>query len=133
MVSYESRRRKVFEVLAILSDREREVFRLAAECLLTREIASELCISRKTVDTHLYRIHRKLGLRNGAELVRLAATLGVTHGGRRREPANGSGNGEDDGDRDGDQGIRSIVLDGTASERDWHAPGSGPIPAGGGA
>jgi DNA-binding NarL/FixJ family response regulator len=73
------------DVLSILSVREREVFRLAAECLLTREIARELCISRKTVDTHLYRIHRKLGLRTSAELVRLASGLGLIHAGRVRE------------------------------------------------
>jgi DNA-binding NarL/FixJ family response regulator len=63
--------------LSVLSVREREVFRLAADCLLTREIARELCIARKTVDTHLHRIHRKLGLRSSAELVRLAANLGL--------------------------------------------------------
>jgi DNA-binding NarL/FixJ family response regulator len=61
------------------------VFRLAADCLLTREIARELCISRKTVDTHLYRIHRKLGLRTSAELVRLACNLGLMHRGGARE------------------------------------------------
>ena len=58
---YHSRRSQPPDVLSILSEREREVFRLAAECMLAREISHELCISRKTVDTHLYRIHRKLG------------------------------------------------------------------------
>src|SRR4029079_7310252 len=82
--SYESRRTKPFDTLSILSVREREVFRLAADCLLTREIARELCISRKTVDTHLYRIHRKLGLRTSAELVRLAGNLGMIHRGQVR-------------------------------------------------
>ncbi len=74
---YESRGMKTTNVLAVLSEREREIFRLAVQCLLTREIARELCISRKTVDTHLYRIHRKLGVRTSAELVRLAARLGM--------------------------------------------------------
>jgi DNA-binding NarL/FixJ family response regulator len=83
--AYESKRRKASDVLSVLSVREREVFRLAAECLITREIAHELCISRKTVDTHLYRIHRKLGLRTSAELVRMAGNLGLTHANRRRE------------------------------------------------
>jgi DNA-binding NarL/FixJ family response regulator len=83
--AYESRRRKASDVLSVLSVREREVFRLAAECLITREIAHELCISRKTVDTHLYRIHRKLGLRTSAELVRLASSLGLIHAGRTRD------------------------------------------------
>jgi len=75
------------DVLAVLSEREREIFRMAAECLMTREIAAELCISRKTVDTHLYRIHRKLGLRTSAELVRLAASLRLVHAGQTREQA----------------------------------------------
>jgi DNA-binding NarL/FixJ family response regulator len=73
------------DVLSGLSGREREIFRLAAECLTTGEIARELCISRKTVDTHLYRIHRKLGLRNSAELVRFAVNLGLIHFGRSRD------------------------------------------------
>jgi len=85
LASYESRRTKPADTLSILSVREREVFRLAADCLLTREIAHELCISRKTVDTHLYRIHRKLGLRTSAELVRLACNLGLIHRGGARE------------------------------------------------
>jgi len=85
LASYESRRTKPADTLSILSVREREVFRLAADCLLTREIARELCISRKTVDTHLYRIHRKLGLRTSAELVRLACNLGLMHRGGARE------------------------------------------------
>jgi two-component system response regulator NreC len=83
--SYESRRKKPLDTLSILSLREREVFRLAADCLLTREIARELCISRKTVDTHLYRIHRKLGLRTSAELVRMACNLGLVRRGSVRD------------------------------------------------
>ena len=47
-----------------------------------RHGASELCIARKTVDSHLNRINRKLGLRNMAELVRLAANLGMLHSAR---------------------------------------------------
>ena len=82
---------KPADTLSILSVREREVFRLAADCLLTREIARELCISRKTVDTHLYRIHRKLGLRTSAELVRLACNLGLIHRGGAREGFQRSG------------------------------------------
>ena len=64
------------EGLAMLSTREREVFRLAVNCLLPGEIARELCLSRKTVDTHLYRIHLKLKVHSSAELVRLAIRLG---------------------------------------------------------
>jgi len=62
---------------------------LAAECLPAREIARELCIARKTADTHLNRIHRKLGSRNLAELVSLAARLGLSHTGLTRHQVNG--------------------------------------------
>jgi two-component system, NarL family, response regulator LiaR len=66
-------------VLDVLSEREREIFRLAADCRTSAEIARQLCLARKTVDTHLNRIHRKLGLHQRAELVRLAVSLGLVH------------------------------------------------------
>jgi DNA-binding NarL/FixJ family response regulator len=67
------------DVLHVLSEREHEVFRLAADCQEPQEIARELCLARKTVDTHLNRINHKLGLRNRAALVRLAARFGLVH------------------------------------------------------
>jgi DNA-binding NarL/FixJ family response regulator len=86
VAGYESRRNATVDVLAVLSDREREVFRLAADCAMSREIARELGISHKTVDTHLHRIHRKLGVRTAAELVRfgfnVASRAGWTGGAR---------------------------------------------------
>jgi len=65
--------------LEVLSEREREIFRLAAECRTAVEIARDLCIARKTVDVHVNRINRKLGLRDRADLVRLAASIGLVH------------------------------------------------------
>jgi DNA-binding CsgD family transcriptional regulator len=82
LAAFEARRRDASDVLGILSPREREVFRLASECVIARDMAKELCIARKTVDSHLNRINRKLGLRNMAELVRLAANLGMLHSAR---------------------------------------------------
>jgi len=86
LAAFEGRRRRASDVLGILSAREREVFRLASECVIARDMARELCIARKTVDTHLNRINRKLGLRNMAELVRLAASLGMIHTARTPRP-----------------------------------------------
>ena len=80
MAAAASHRDRSGDVLGVLSEREREVFRLAADCRLPQEIAGELCLARKTVDTHLNRIHRKLGLRSRADLVKLAAGLGLVHG-----------------------------------------------------
>jgi DNA-binding NarL/FixJ family response regulator len=58
LAAFEGRRRRASDVLGILSAREREVFRLASECVIARDMARELCIARKTVDTHLNRINR---------------------------------------------------------------------------
>ena len=80
LARFEDSRPRTGEVLEILSRREREVFVLAADCMFARDIALKLGIARKTVDTHLNRINGKLGLRNMAELVRLAASLGLLEG-----------------------------------------------------
>jgi DNA-binding NarL/FixJ family response regulator len=60
-----------------LSQRERELFAMIVRGLANRQIASELCISVKTVETHRAHINRKLGVHSGVELVRLAALYGV--------------------------------------------------------
>ncbi len=69
--------------LAALSEREREVFHLAAGGLANNEISRELCISRKTVETHKYRLRKKLGLHNANDLLRFAALHGLIRGPRR--------------------------------------------------
>jgi DNA-binding NarL/FixJ family response regulator len=65
------------DVLAALSVREREVFHLVVAGVVGSDIARELCISRKTVETHVARIHRKLGCRRVADIVRFAAVHGL--------------------------------------------------------
>jgi DNA-binding NarL/FixJ family response regulator len=65
------------DVLATLSVREREVFHMVAAGVPSKEIAQELCISRKTVETHISRIHRKLGCKRLADIVRFAAVHGL--------------------------------------------------------
>ncbi|MGI8601597.1 MAG: response regulator [Verrucomicrobiales bacterium] len=56
--------------VAKLSDREFEVFEHLGAGLGTNEIAERLGISPKTVEVHRARIREKLGLPNGAALVR---------------------------------------------------------------
>ena len=63
--------------LGPLSSRERDVFRLLVRGMTTREIAAELCISGKTVDTHRERILKKLDLHSVVQLVRYAAVHDV--------------------------------------------------------
>jgi two-component system response regulator NreC len=55
-----------------LSARETEVLRLIVLGHTSAEIAAKLHLSRRTVETHRARIHRKLGLASRAELVHFA-------------------------------------------------------------
>jgi len=58
--------------IAALSDRELEVFRRIGEGQGTREIAEELHLSVKTVETYQAHIKEKLALRTGRELIQHA-------------------------------------------------------------
>jgi DNA-binding NarL/FixJ family response regulator len=58
--------------IASLSDRELEVFRMIGEGRATREIAEDLHLSVKTVETYQAHIKDKLALRSGRELIQHA-------------------------------------------------------------
>lgn len=60
-----------------LSVREREVLLLAAKGLSSKEVARQLYISERTVQTHLASIYDKLGSRNKTEALLLALKYGV--------------------------------------------------------
>lgn len=55
-----------------LTDRELEVFRLIGHGKATRQIAEQLCLSTKTIETYRSRIKQKLNLSSGSELLRCA-------------------------------------------------------------
>lgn len=55
-----------------LTSREREIVQLLAEGKSSKEVASSLCISVKTAETHRANIMRKLQLHTVSELVRYA-------------------------------------------------------------
>lgn len=57
-----------------LSDRERQVLTLMGRGVATRDIATQLDLSVKTVESHYAHIKEKLGIRNGRELMRIAVT-----------------------------------------------------------
>jgi DNA-binding NarL/FixJ family response regulator len=67
--------------VADLSDRELEVFRLVGEGHGTRQIAEELHLSVKTVETYQAHIKEKLSLRNARELVQHAIEWHLTEKG----------------------------------------------------
>lgn len=58
--------------ISSLTDREFEVFQLVGQGLEAHQIASDLHLSIKTVDTHRASIRRKLGLKSGTELIHRA-------------------------------------------------------------
>lgn len=60
-----------------LTVRETEVLRLTALGHTSAEIAVKLNLSRRTVETHRARMHRKLGMSTRAELVRYALGRGL--------------------------------------------------------
>jgi DNA-binding NarL/FixJ family response regulator len=61
---------------ADLSDREKEVLRLLAWGYSNKEVADELNVSVKTVETYRTRIAEKLGLRSRVQLVQYALRQG---------------------------------------------------------
>ena len=63
--------------IADLTDRELEVFRLIGDGHGTRQIAEELHLSIKTVETYQAHIKEKLALKNGRELVQRAIQWSV--------------------------------------------------------
>ena len=63
--------------VADLTNREREVLVLVAEGLSNKEIASNLNVGVRTVETHRERIMRKLGIHSVAGLTRFAIAKGL--------------------------------------------------------
>jgi two-component system, NarL family, response regulator NreC len=61
-----------------LSDREAEVLKLIADGCNTKQIADELGLSVKTVETHRTRIMAKLNLHSVAELTKYAVRKGLS-------------------------------------------------------
>ena len=61
-----------------LSPREREVLQLIAEGWSTKQIASHLYVSIKTIETHRRQIMKKLDLHNIADLTKYAVREGLT-------------------------------------------------------
>ncbi len=59
-------------LISELTEREREIIKLICQGLSTKEIADQIFVSFKTVDSHRTNIMRKLNLNNVVSLVRFA-------------------------------------------------------------
>jgi DNA-binding CsgD family transcriptional regulator len=59
-------------VLRNLTDREFEILQLLGEAKSNREVAEQLHLSPKTVETHRMNLMRKLKVKNAAGLLRFA-------------------------------------------------------------
>ncbi|MGD9241005.1 MAG: response regulator transcription factor [Desulfobacterales bacterium] len=70
-------RRMPPSTLGLLSQREREVLKLIAEGYKNKEIATDLCISLKTVEKHRANLMKKLDLHNAAALTAYAIEQGL--------------------------------------------------------
>jgi two-component system response regulator NreC len=60
-----------------LTAREQQIFRMAAEGRTNHEVAAQLFISTRTVETHRANVMRKLGLRTHTDLVLFAVRRGL--------------------------------------------------------
>jgi len=63
---------------SVLTAKEREVLQLLAEGMTTKEIASQLQVSAKTVETHRQHIMNKLDVHSVAELTKYAVREGLS-------------------------------------------------------
>jgi two-component system response regulator NreC len=63
--------------VSILSDRELQVLRLVARGYSSQQIAKQILVGVKTVETYRSRLAQKLGLKTRSDLVRFAVQMGL--------------------------------------------------------
>jgi len=76
----EKERLAVYERINQLTNREREIFKLAVSGLSSKDIARQLALSQRTVENHRLRINRKLRTANLLEFSHQASRCGVSLG-----------------------------------------------------
>ena len=77
-LAHEAKLRALRDYHASLTPREREIMAFVVSGLLNKQIAAELGISEITVKAHRGRVMRKMQVNSLADLVRVAAALGVS-------------------------------------------------------
>jgi DNA-binding NarL/FixJ family response regulator len=78
--AYVSRTGAAPDPLAALTPRQREILQLVAEGHTSKEIATRLGLSYRTVETHRNQLMKRLGVTDVTALVRLAVRVGLVAG-----------------------------------------------------
>jgi DNA-binding NarL/FixJ family response regulator len=71
------RAREISRVEAKLTPREIEVLQLISEGLTTRQMASRLTMSQRTVESHISKLYKKMGVASRVQAVAKASQLGL--------------------------------------------------------
>jgi DNA-binding NarL/FixJ family response regulator len=69
--------REVTGVRAAITDRELEILEYLSVGLTVKQVAGRLGLSPRTVETHIAKLYRKLGVRNRVQAISRAASLGL--------------------------------------------------------
>lgn len=70
-------RKDTLQTAAELTSREKEIIDLCRAGLFSKEIAAQLNISQRTVDSHKNNIFKKMGIKNSMEMVQYALKHGI--------------------------------------------------------
>jgi DNA-binding NarL/FixJ family response regulator len=71
------RARETSGARASLTEREVEILEQVSRGLTVKQVATRLALSPRTVETHIAKLYRKLGVRNRVQAVSKAAALGL--------------------------------------------------------
>jgi DNA-binding NarL/FixJ family response regulator len=77
LADFARRARETAKALSTLTPREREVLALVAEGRSTRQVATRLGLSIRTVETHISNLYQKLGVQTRVQAVYRAHDLGL--------------------------------------------------------
>jgi DNA-binding NarL/FixJ family response regulator len=69
--------REASDLRASITPRELEILEYASYGLTTKQIANRLGLSSRTVETHVAKVYKKLGVRNRVQAISRASALGL--------------------------------------------------------
>lgn len=71
------RTRQSSDIRAVLTQRELEILDLLSRGFTVKQVATRLGLSPRTVETHISKLYRKLGVRNRVQAVSKASAIGL--------------------------------------------------------